>query len=102
MDQSAMLWQHIGPALIAALGLPKRTVWFELRCAVNESVTAKCEFYPDDGDLLAELAEYRLVRREPTSGVVSSKGGATLAATPNEATRSSLPIIPQPRGCHYS
>ena len=62
----AILGQDIGPSLIKALGLPKQTVWFELRCAVNEIVTVKCEYWPE-GDpfaISAVLAEYELVQRE--------------------------------------
>src|SRR5579872_1379744 len=46
----------IGPSLIKALGLPKRTVSFELRCAVDEFVTVQCKYHPDlDGDCLELL-----------------------------------------------
>lgn len=68
----AKLMMAPGPfarALMNALGLPKRTRSFELRCAVDEAVTVKCEYYPD-ADTAAGfdphplLAEYRLVQVE--------------------------------------
>lgn len=59
-------------ALLDALGLPKRTRSFELRCAAGEAVTVKCEYYPDADtasgfDPQPLLAEYRLVQVEPFS-----------------------------------
>jgi len=60
-----ILGQYIGSALLEALGLPPGTAWFELRCACDEAVTVKCEYYPAGGDGLATvLAEYQLIRRE--------------------------------------
>ncbi|MGK5014988.1 hypothetical protein [Janthinobacterium sp. HLS12-2] len=54
----------LGPQLIALLGLPKHCVSFELRCAVGEIVTVKCEYYPEDADGVdTVLAEYELVPR---------------------------------------
>lgn len=55
-------------ALLDALGLPKRTRSFELRCAVGEAVTVKCEYYPDADtaagfDLQPLLAEYQLIEK---------------------------------------
>lgn len=49
--------------LAKALGLPKHTRSFEVRCAVDEVVTVKCEYFPEiDGvrDVVAVLAEYEL------------------------------------------
>ena len=54
----------LGPQLVALLGLPKHCVSFELRCAVGEIVTVKCEYHPEEAkgfDLV--LAEYELVPR---------------------------------------
>lgn len=31
-------------ALMEALGLPKNTQWFELRCALDEAVTVRCGY----------------------------------------------------------
>lgn len=54
----------LGTQLIALLGMPKHVASFELRCAVGEIVTVKCEYYPEDAigiDMV--LAEYELVLR---------------------------------------
>lgn len=53
-------------ALQDALGLPRETVWFELRCAVDEVVTVRCGYHPRaDGvegfDARTLLANYKLV-----------------------------------------
>ncbi|MCA3183933.1 hypothetical protein [Cupriavidus sp.] len=58
-------------ALQDALGLPKTTQWFELRCAVDEAVVVRCAYLPRaDGvegfDARPLIAEYRLV---PASAV---------------------------------
>lgn len=57
---------QIGKALCEALGLPKLTRSFELRCAVDEAVTVKCEYYPevDAMQLEAALAEFEVYRRD--------------------------------------
>lgn len=39
-----------------ALCLPKDTRWFELRVAVDEAVTVKCEYYPEGPGQLGALA----------------------------------------------
>lgn len=75
-----------------ALGLPRETVWFELRCAVDEVVTVQCGFHPQaDGvagwDPKPLLANYRLV---PTA--------CTTEGDPADAFVDELPTIPQPRG----
>lgn len=60
----------LGPQLIALLGLPKHCVSFELRCAVGEIVTVKCEYHPEEAkgfDLV--LAEYELVPRKTRAAV---------------------------------
>lgn len=58
-------------ALMDALGLPKHTSSFVLRCAVGQPVTVQCTYLPQaDGvegfDARPLLAEYKLV---PTSAV---------------------------------
>lgn len=59
----------IGPKLINALGLPRTTKWFELRCAVDEVVTVKCCYYPEVSDggqeLVGILSEYQVCKKEP-------------------------------------
>lgn len=64
--------------LVAALGLPKRTTWFELRCAPGEAVTVKCEYYPDEStaagfDPQPLLAEYRLVSKADGAGFATGQ-----------------------------
>ncbi|KAB8062103.1 hypothetical protein GCN74_03505 [Janthinobacterium sp. FT14W] len=64
---SLMTVHTLGPQLIALLGLPKHCISFELRCAVDEIVTVKCEFYPEEVEGIdLALADYELVPR--TSG----------------------------------
>jgi len=61
-----MVGHDIGHQLISLLGLPKNVISFELRAAVNEVVTVKCEYYPDHSlGFEAVFAEYELVRRAP-------------------------------------
>lgn len=60
----------IGKQLCEALGLPNQTRAFELRVALDEPITVKCEFYPDlpdgkRGDLLTVIR--RLEYRDTTS-----------------------------------
>lgn len=60
-------------ALQDALGLPKTTQWFELRCAVDEAVVVRCAYLPRaDGvegfDARPLIAGYRLV---PASAVTA-------------------------------
>lgn len=51
----------LGPQLVALLGMPKTTRSFELRCAVNELVTVKCEYYLEGAEGVGlTLAEYKL------------------------------------------
>jgi hypothetical protein len=55
----------LGPQLISLLGLPKHVISFELRCAVNEIVSVKCEYHPEDAaGFDTVLAEYELVPRQ--------------------------------------
>jgi hypothetical protein len=60
----AVLGHQIGVALVKALGLPRQTIGFTLRCYVNEAVSVECEYYPEDGEIVAALAEYELVPKE--------------------------------------
>lgn len=59
--------QNIGKILTEALGLPKYTRSFVLRCEVDQVVTVECEYYPaiDPDSLELALAEFDLVRRDP-------------------------------------
>jgi hypothetical protein len=67
---SLMTVHTLGPQLIALLGLPKHCVSFELRCAVGELVTVKCEFYPEEAEGIdLVLARYELVPRETSAAV---------------------------------
>ena len=54
----------LGSMLVKALNLPKHCKAFELRCALNEIVTVKCEYFPEiDGvlSMIPVIKEYRLV-----------------------------------------
>ncbi|MGT2453769.1 hypothetical protein ACU4GI_10910 [Cupriavidus basilensis] len=74
-------------ALMKALGLPKGTKAFELRCAVDEVVTVKCEYYPDGNsasgfDPRQLLSKYKLVEMDEAEQ-------ASLKAADK-------PVVPQP------
>lgn len=56
-----MLGHQIGPQLVEALGLPKNTVGFTLRCYAGETVSVECEYWPEDHGLAKALAQYNLV-----------------------------------------
>jgi hypothetical protein len=56
-----MLGHQIGPQLVEALGLPKNTVGFTLRCYADEIVSVKCEYWPEDFGLAKALSRYNLV-----------------------------------------
>jgi hypothetical protein len=48
--------------MLDALGLPKNTVWFELRVAVDEAITVRCAYYPElpdgkRGELLSSVRQ---------------------------------------------
>ena len=65
-----MTSRNISPRLCEALGLPKHTLWFELRAdaSSDKAVTIKCMYFPEeaDGNLAdAILTEYELVERKP-------------------------------------
>jgi hypothetical protein len=51
---------QISKELCDALGLPKQTRGFTLRCYTGEPVTVECEYYPS-GDFQLALARYRLI-----------------------------------------
>lgn len=77
-------------ALMKALGLPARTVSFELRCAVNEVVTVKCEYHLDEStaagfDAQPLLSKYKLVEM--------NEGKAELTAQDAR----DKPFVPQPQ-----
>lgn len=58
-----LLGHHVGRELIEILGLPEKTVSFEIRFAYNEVVAVRCEFYPDvqdSDDLVSVFRSYRL------------------------------------------
>jgi hypothetical protein len=54
---------ELGSKLVKLFGLPKYTKYFELIVNVNEAVTIKCEYYPED-DILRSVdlltAEFEL------------------------------------------
>lgn len=60
-------------ALLEALGLPRRTKWFELRVAIDEAVTVRCEYLPepfeiedeyvDVTSLASDASDYRIARK---------------------------------------
>jgi hypothetical protein len=54
---------QISKELCDALGLPKLTRGFTLRCYTGELVSVECEYYPDSSFQLA-LAQYHLVPRD--------------------------------------
>lgn len=61
-----LLGQQVGRELIKILGLPKKTVSFEIRFAYDEVVTVRCEFYPDvpdSVDLATVFSTYRIESR---------------------------------------
>ena len=54
----------LGKQLTSLLGLPRNCTSFELRCAVGEIVSVKCEYIPVDATGIDRvLAEYELVPR---------------------------------------
>jgi hypothetical protein len=55
--------QQISKELCDALGLPKYTRGFTLRCYTGELVTVECEYYPD-GSFQPALARYHLLARD--------------------------------------
>lgn len=69
----AVAGHQIGKALCDALGLPKHTKGFTLRCYTGEILTVDCEYYPDlSASLATELAMFNLVRKpEPVQAPVA-------------------------------
>ena len=60
-------YRSIGKELAEIIGLPKRTRWFELRCAVGEAVTVRCEVLLDEidnGKVKTALQNYELIPRK--------------------------------------
>jgi hypothetical protein len=66
MKTSVMSYE-LGAPLTKALGLPDRCTSFTLRLEVMKPVVVECTYYPplDAKELVAALAEYELVKREP-------------------------------------
>lgn len=98
----------IGAQLCNALGLPKNTRWFELRVGVDELVTIKCEYLPEDldGALLEPiLAEYQLVEKQQKTFAERVAAGEIPAPPPpplSRAVREDVhPFHACPR-CHSS
>lgn len=59
-----ILGHQIGQVLCNALGLPKNTVAFTLRCRAGEVVRVECEYLPESADALGTaLMEYELLPR---------------------------------------
>jgi hypothetical protein len=67
-----MLGHQIGPQLVEALGLPKNTSGFTLRCYAGEAVSVVCEYWPEDAGLAKALAQYNLVA---TGGTIPTAKG---------------------------
>lgn len=81
-------------ALMKALGLPARTLSFELRCAAGEAVTIRCEYYPDGNsaagfDPKPLLSEYKLVEM---------KGADAAHSVQQSADK---PVVPQPQALRH-
>jgi hypothetical protein len=58
---------ELGRRLVDVLGLPKTTKGFELRCYVDETVSIKCEYFPEmNGTEAAEtiFVDYELVKKD--------------------------------------
>lgn len=76
-----LLGQHVGKELLEILGLPERTVSFEIRFAYDEVVTVRCEFYPDvpdSEDIATVFRNYRIERGpKPKFQLSASFGGST-------------------------
>ena len=62
--------KKFGGAVAKLLGLPSHTIWFELRCVLNEPVKVKCEYYPDslpvdeNKEPIRVLAEHEAIERK--------------------------------------
>ena len=65
----------LGETLVKMLGLPKHTRGFELRCYVNEVITVKCEYYPEEkgvAQLELILKEYELHEKREEDDAISN------------------------------
>jgi len=63
----------LGGMLTKALNLPPNTKSFELRCAMNEIVTVKCEYFPDQDSvvgMIPVIKEYHLVDKDSEETMV--------------------------------
>lgn len=60
-----LMGHQIGKDLCDALGLPKNTLGFTLRCYPSEVVTVTCEYAPDDESIVRHLGNFELVQRDP-------------------------------------
>lgn len=59
-----ILGHEIGQVLCDALGLPKNTFAFTLRCKAMEVVKVECEYFPEDAEALGTaLMQYELLPR---------------------------------------
>ena len=69
MARNLKTGSDFGSKLAQAIGLPSETVWFELRCAVDEIVTVKASILvrSEDGALEQVLREFTL-SVEPKNG----------------------------------
>lgn len=63
---------EIGKELIEALGLPKYTTGFTLRCYTGKLVEVECEYLVEDGSFTSALAKFRLTHRPETTEAVES------------------------------
>jgi hypothetical protein len=68
--------KELGNKLIDALGLPKNTVWLELRVAINEVASVTCCYYPDISSerLIEVLSEYELHAKSTPCVKCGAKG----------------------------
>lgn len=57
-----LLGHQIGGKLCKALGLPKNTIGFTLRCRAGELVSVECEYLPE-GSFDSAFAQFELVRK---------------------------------------
>ena len=53
--------------LMKIFGLPERTVWFEIRFALDEVVSVRCCYYPDPDKSVTVTGQFKLVEVEDAS-----------------------------------